>query len=197
MKDLVERIRFYLKIAGVTAIYRRYFVMNAFDGALTALGVVLGAWASGAIQPRIIVGAGVGVSLAMGMSGFSGAYLAERAERLRRLRELERSLLRSLERSVHGRALRTAIIWAAAVDALSPALSSLTSISPFIAAEHGVVSVSEAAAASVIIIFAILFILGVFTGRVSREHAFISGLRMLIVGVLTAALILLWTGYRG
>jgi predicted membrane protein (TIGR00267 family) len=197
LREHIERIRFYLKIAGVTAIYRRYFVMNAFDGALTALGVVLGAWASGAIQPRVIVGAGVGVSLAMGMSGFSGAYLAERAERLRRLRELERSPLRSLERSVHSRALRTAILWAAAVDALSPALSSLTSISPFVAAQYGLISVNEAAAASVITVFAILFILGLFTGKVSREHMFISGLRMLIVGVSTAALILLWTGYMG
>ncbi|MGQ9639794.1 MAG: hypothetical protein ACUVUB_05010 [Candidatus Bathyarchaeia archaeon] len=117
MKEHIRSVRFYLRLAEATAISRRYFVMNAFDGALAALGVILGAWVSGPVQPETIVGAGAGMSLAMGMSGFSGAYMAERAERLRRLRELERSLLTSLERSIHGKALRVATIWAATVDA--------------------------------------------------------------------------------
>ncbi len=86
--------------------------MNAFDGALTALGVIIGAWTSGPVQPRTIIGAGLGVSLAMGISGFSGTYFVERAERLRKLEELEHSLLMDLHHSVHVKAQRTAMIWA-------------------------------------------------------------------------------------
>lgn len=191
MKEYLKQFRFYLRLTGAAAISRRYFVMNAFDGALTALGVIIGAWSSGPIQPRIIIGAGLGMSLAMGISGFSGAYLAERAERLRRLRELERSLLVDLGKSIHGKAFKTVILWAAVVDALSPALTSIASISPFIMASRGLVSVDQAAILSIAIVLVILFSLGAFTGRVSKERILLSGVRMLLVGVITAAIVFL------
>ncbi|WP_455280318.1 hypothetical protein, partial [[Eubacterium] cellulosolvens] len=74
MEKYLKKFRFYLRLTGVSAVSRRYFVMNAFDGALTALGVIIGAWTSGPVEPRMIIGAGLGVSLAMGISGFSGTY---------------------------------------------------------------------------------------------------------------------------
>ena len=57
--------------------------MNAFDGTLTIMGVVIGAHFSGVTNPHIVITAGIGGSVAMGISGVSGAYLAERAERNR------------------------------------------------------------------------------------------------------------------
>ena len=191
MREYFRRFRFYLRLTGVAPISRRYFVMNLFDGAMAALGVIVGAWTSGPVQPRIIIGAGLGMSLAMGISGFSGTYLVERAERLRRLREVEKSLLMGLEDSIHGKAMRMAILWAATVDALSPALAAITSISPFVLAHRGLISVDQAATFSILIILTILFSLGVFTGRVSREKVILSGVRMLIVGVITAILLFL------
>jgi predicted membrane protein (TIGR00267 family) len=189
LNDYLKQFRFYLKVTGAAAISRRYFVMNAFDGALTALGVIVGAWSSGPIQPRFIVGAGLGMSLAMGISGFAGAYLTERAERLRRLRELERSLLIDLGSSIHGRAFRTVVLWTAFVDAMSPALTSIASISPFIMLSHGLVSADQAVFISITTIFVILFSLGAFTGRVSKESILISGIRMLSVGLITAFIV--------
>ena len=41
--SLMDRIEEYIKISNVGEISRRYFVMNAFDGALTMLGVIIGA----------------------------------------------------------------------------------------------------------------------------------------------------------
>ncbi len=191
LKEYFRRFRFYLRLTGVAPISRRYFVMNLFDGAMAALGVIIGAWTSGPVQPRIIIGAGLGMSLAMGISGFSGTYLVERAERLRRLREIEKSLLMGLEDSIHGKAMRIATVWAATVDALSPALAALASISPFVLAYRNLISVDQAAAFSVVIILAILFSLGVFTGKISRERVFVSGIRMLVVGAITAILLLI------
>ena len=49
-KNVIKRWKNYSKISGVGAITRRYFVMNAFDGALTMLGVVIGAYISGVIN---------------------------------------------------------------------------------------------------------------------------------------------------
>ena len=191
MKEHFRSFRYYLKLAGVAAISRRYFVMNAFDGAMTTLGVIIGAWSSGPIQPRIIIGAGLGMSLAMGISGFSGAYLVERAERMGRLKELEKSLLFNLQNSIHGQASRTATLWVAFVDALSPSLAAIASISPFIAAHQNLISVDEAAAISIAVILIILFFLGAFTGRISKERVILSGVRMLVIGVATAILLLL------
>jgi predicted membrane protein (TIGR00267 family) len=191
LEKYLKKFRFYLRLTGVSAISRRYFVMNAFDGALTALGVIIGAWTSGPVEPKIIIGAGLGVSLAMGISGFSGTYFAERAERLRKLEELEKSLLMDLNNSVQVKAQRTAMIWAALVDALSPSLTALIAISPFIFANYGLLSINEAVMTSLMLILLVLFMIGVYLGKISRERVIISGIRIMIVGIITAAIIIL------
>lgn len=191
LEKYLKKFRFYLRLTGVSAISRRYFVMNAFDGALTALGVIIGAWTSGPVQPRIIIGAGLGVSLAMGISGFSGTYFAERAERLRKLEELEKSLLLDLDNSVHVKAQRTAMIWAALVDALSPSLAAVVAILPFVFAHYSLISINEAVIISLILILLVLFLIGVYLGKISKERLIISGIRIMIVGIITAAIIIL------
>lgn len=191
LEKYLKKFRFYLRLTGVSAISRRYFVMNAFDGALTALGVIIGTWTSGPVQPRIIIGAGLGVSLAMGISGFSGTYFAERAERLRKLEELEKSLLLDLDNSVHVKAQRTAMIWAALVDALSPSLAAVVAILPFVFAYYSLISINEAVIISLILILLVLFLIGVYLGKISKERLIISGIRIMIVGIITAAIIIL------
>jgi len=82
------KIRVYLKITKASGTARRYFVINGFDGAMTIFGIVLGSWIAGVSEPEIMVLAGLGACLAMGFSGFFGAYMAEKAERERRLKEM-------------------------------------------------------------------------------------------------------------
>ena len=82
-----KKIRLYLRVTKASGIARRYFVMNGFDGAMTTFGVVLGSWIAGVARSEIIILAGLGACLAMGLSGFFGAYIAERAERERHLKE--------------------------------------------------------------------------------------------------------------
>jgi len=62
----LERWKRYHKISEAGDITRRYFVMNAFDGALTMLGVVIGAYVAGILEPIIIITAGIAGSIAMG-----------------------------------------------------------------------------------------------------------------------------------
>jgi predicted membrane protein (TIGR00267 family) len=68
-------------------IARRCFVKNGFDGSMTMLGIIVGAWVVNATQTEIIVTSGLGACLAMGISGVSGAYMTERAERKRDLKK--------------------------------------------------------------------------------------------------------------
>jgi len=189
-RNTKENFKTYIEISGLGEIARRYFVMNAFDGALTMLGVIMGAlMAHGVItldSLKVMIGAGIGGSLAMGVSGFFGAYMTERAERTRELKHLEIAMLKSLENSVYAKAYRFAIVIAAIIDSAAPMLSAFISLIPLILAYVGVIPTTYAAIVSIILIFSMLFLLGVFLGRVSKENMIFSGIKMLFAGLITA-----------
>ncbi len=74
----------YAKITNLGPIFRRYFVMNAFDGVLGTLSLLITYFirtlnGTTVTQNEVLV-SGVAVSLAIGISGLIGAYLAESAE---------------------------------------------------------------------------------------------------------------------
>lgn len=183
----IELYRRYLKASGALEIARRLFVMNAFDGVLTIMGVVLGAYLSGVQDSGFVITAGVGGSIAMGISGMSGAYMAERAERMRDIRKLESAMLIDLDGTHVVRAFRTASIAVALVDGLSPAIAALLLISPFFMVP--LISMSAAAMMSLTLGLVVLFLLGLFLAKISEEVALISGLKMLLVGVLTIIIV--------
>ncbi|MCX8207175.1 MAG: VIT1/CCC1 transporter family protein [Methanothrix sp.] len=187
MTSRIELYRRYLKASGALEIARRLFVMNAFDGVLTIMGVVLGAYLSGVQDSGFVITAGVGGSIAMGISGMSGAYMAERAERMRDIRKLESAMLRDLDGTHVVRAFRTASIVVALVDGLSPAIAALLLISPFFVVP--LISMSAAAMMSLALGLVVLFLLGLFLARISEEVALISGLKMLLVGVITIVIV--------
>jgi predicted membrane protein (TIGR00267 family) len=191
----LKRFRAYLKIAGVGNIARRYFVINSFDGAMTMLGIIVGAKLAGPFDPKFVIGAGTGVGFAMGVSGLSGAYMAERAERLGRMRRLRRAMLSDLRHSIHARASSVATIWVAVVDAVSPAAAITISMAPYILAFFNIIPTWAALPSSLSIIFTLLFILGAFLGKVSRENVILAGLRMLAAGAGTALILWMLGGF--
>lgn len=65
--SFLERIRNYLKVSKVAPISRRYFVMNAFDGAATILGIVVGAYVADINTPFLVISSGLGATLAMSL----------------------------------------------------------------------------------------------------------------------------------
>lgn len=180
-----------MRISGAVSISRRYFLMNSFDGAMTTLGIIMGATTSRMVNPRVILGAGLGASVAMGISGFSGAYMTERAEREGTLRRLSRAMLHNLDRSIHARAMRVAIFWTALVDASSPMFVACLSMLPFLLAVYGIIDAATAIMVSVSVILVMLFLLGIYLGKICRENLVMSGLRTLGAGVVTAVVSLL------
>ena len=190
IEEKLSDFKSYIQFSGISEISRRYFVMNTFDGALTMLGIVLGSYAYGSMDVRLILGAGFGASLAMAISGFSGAYMAERAEQRRDLQELEKAMLRDMENSLHGKAMKAATIWVALVDGGAPLMAGIIALTPFILAFLEMVTPLWAVYSSVAVIMSMLFLLGVFLGRISGEKLLASGFRTLAVGLATAAVIL-------
>jgi predicted membrane protein (TIGR00267 family) len=193
MRSLRHRIDVYrrnLEQIGADEIARRYFVLNAFDGALTILGVVVGFAISHGENPRLVLSAGAGAGLAMGISGAVGAYMAETAERRQQLQELEGHMFQSLEGTKMGRAVRQAALWVAFVDGISPAMAAAIPIIPFLLVSRGIITMQAGIAASIILDLATLFMLGVFLARVSGGNKWLRGFLMLGAGLVTALVLL-------
>jgi len=188
IKKTIRRWKKYSEISGVASITRRYFVMNAFDGALTMLGVVIGAYVSGVLKPIVIISAGIAGSIAMGTSGMSGAYMTEKAERTKKLKGLERAMLKDMKDGLHGKSLRFASIYAAIVDGVSPALAAMIVISPFFLVNFNLISSEIAFFSSITITLLILSLLGVYLAKISDENMIKYGIQMLFVGVITASI---------
>ncbi|MEM2987426.1 MAG: hypothetical protein QXK26_00120 [Candidatus Bathyarchaeia archaeon] len=190
LKKLFRKFRVYLHITKASGLARRYFVMNGFDGAMTIFGIVLGSWMAGVAKPEFILLAGFGACLAMGVSGFFGALMAEKAERERHLKEMEERTRNHVD-PVHYEAARFVVFYVALIDGLSPALTAIISLAPFILASMRIVSISSAYFASIPLSLAVLFLLGIYLGKIAKENGWLYGVAMLTVGALTALIIFL------
>lgn len=186
IRDFIDDFETYVEVSRVGEIARRYFVMNAFDGALTMLGFVVGSFLSGLKDPEVVVSGGLGASFAMGVSGFVGALLSEKAEREREIKELEKILFTKLKGtgSIVERANTIAVILAALIDASAPALAAIVSAAPFIYAMYFKISFFTAMTVSITLTLAIVFMLGFYLGKISGENPIKYGLVMVLAGLL-------------
>src|SRR2546427_7322015 len=121
-----RRIREYDEITNVGPIVRRYFVIGAFDGALTVLGIIIGAVGAGATQAHkpLILSAAVGAAVALAVSSAVGAYEAGRVEKKLDITTIERALLarRSEE---HNETVQFAAMVSAADQGVAPLIAAL------------------------------------------------------------------------
>ena len=193
IKSKIKEWKRYYKVSEAGDITRRYFVMNAFDGALTMLGVVIGAYISGILQPLPIISAAISGSIAMGISGISGAYMTEKAERTKKLKELERAMVTDLKNSLHHKSYQFATIFAALVDGLSPALAAMLVVSPFFFTTTALISIELAFIICIIVTLVMLTILGAYLAKISDESMIKYGIQMLVVGMTTAFLCVVTT----
>ena len=194
LSRIIDRIRLYIEVTHITDIARRYFVKNGMDGSMTALGIVLGSWAARVENPYIIVMAGLGACLAMGVSGLFGAYITEKAERKKIIKDLEDAMLADLEGSLQQNASEFVPTLAALVDGLSPALTATVSLVPFILSIVGLLSIWDSYIASVILTFGTLFALGLYLGRIAGERKWLYGLQMVAAGVVIAFVVFVLGG---
>jgi predicted membrane protein (TIGR00267 family) len=190
IREKLSEISHYFSVTGATKIIRRYFAMNAFDGAMTSLGVVIGAWLGHIDDPRSIIGVIITGGVAMMVSGFSGTYMTESAERNHSLNELEDAMLINLDDTIYGQASRFVSMFAAFVDGSAPFIASIPAFIPFIL----VPSVLELELAFIISAGAsmlTLFALGVYLGTISGDNIIVSGVKMVVSGIAVAVIALL------
>lgn len=194
VSDYLEEVRRYLRVTRAQRILRRYFTMNAFDGAMTSLGVVIGAYITDITDPKAVIGVIIVGAIAMAISGFSGTYMTESAERSKALDEIEEAMLVNLEDTIYGQASRFVSIFSGLVDGSAPFMASIPTVLPFAFANMELLPIQIAFFASIGAALTTLFLLGVFLGRISKGNIIYSGIKMVIAGVSVALLALLLNG---
>jgi len=198
----VDRILRALELTRGVEIARRYLAMNAFDGALTMLGLILGGlFTINPLNPspgfEAILLAAAGTSIAMAISGFSGSYLAESAERDREVEDLGRAMLCDMSESMYAKAGKTTSIVVAIVDGASPAIAAFLIIIPLFFVPMGILEYHMAFYIAIVICMLLLFSLGLFLGSVSKKNMWSYGAKTLFAGILTAILMLLISWLTG
>ena len=191
--SLSEQVRFLLRISRSHDIVRRYFVVNGFDGALTMLGLIIGFLVSAATDLTVIINACLGAAIALGMSGMSSAYVSESAERMRALGKLEEAMISDLHDSTHGDAARSVPVLIALVNGLAPFVISMLIITPLLLAKAGILLPVPPLYSAIVIALILVFLLGVFLGRIAGISWLRSGIQTLLMAVVTCFLIYLFT----
>ncbi len=189
----MEVVRDYERITGFWEIARRALANNSFDGVLTMIGILTGNYLAGIRDSATVVRIGLAASISIGISGLCGAYLAESAERNRELAQLERVSLTDLDGTKLSRAAHVAVAIVSVVDGLSPLLSSLFVLLPFLLApviDNILVSYALALAIGLVSLFG----LGAFLGHISERSLLGYGLRTVVAGIVAVAINFLLPG---
>ena len=182
-----KRLRAVLADEGVRALSRRYFVSNGFDGTLTSVGVVVGAYLSGITDGATVFAIGAGGAVGLGTSGVWSVWEIERAEtRADRLR-VEAAMLRDLDDTAIARRNRTARAVSATMSGIGPVVGVFVPLLPFLAAD-GTFTPLAATAVAVALGVSLLFTFGAYLGSISDQSWVVAGARMGLAGVVVAAL---------
>lgn len=191
MTEWLHEFRLLLQISQSHGILRRYFVVNGFDGALTMMGIIIGFSVGESERLTTVISACLGATVALGMSGFTSAYISESAERKKWLAELKEAMVDDLNDSAHSVAARWVPLLVALVNGAAPFLLGLFIISPLWLALGGSALPLPPLQLSLILSLFSLFLLGIFLGRVSGGFWLWSGVQTLLIACVTAFLIYL------
>jgi predicted membrane protein (TIGR00267 family) len=156
----------------------------------------MGTYTAHVRDATIVIVTGFSTCIAMGISGLWGAYLTEAAERKRELDDLESHTLTDLSGTKIGRASRVAVVVVALVDGLAPFLSALVVLLPFFFTAL-LADIVFSYYVSLGMALVVLFALGAFLGKVSKESLIISGLKMIGAGLVCILLTYILDKVRG
>ncbi|UCE44866.1 MAG: VIT1/CCC1 transporter family protein [Methanobacteriota archaeon] len=194
MKETLRELKYLYELTRSASIARRYFVIGAFDGALTILGVIIGAYvADASVDPelarQVIVGAGLAGGIALAVSSAVGAYEAERVEHLLCHKNLEQAMLSQVD-GTRREAMTVSIVVSAIVHGVAPLIAAIVPLIPFF-----FMPLHDAVVAGIVITMVFLFALGGFLGSLIKETFIYTGLRFVIAGLGTAIILILIGGH--
>ena len=189
----IARFRRVISKEDVRSLSRRYFVANGFDGTLTCIGVVVGAYLSGVTDGFAIIGIGLGAAVGLGVSGIWAVWEIERAETSMEQRELETAMLTDLSNTRITRELQTEQIVLALAAASGPVIGIFLTLTPFLLVDV-FLSPLQALLASIGLGIALLGGVGAYLGIISEQRPAVGAIRMGLAGVVVAVISILLPG---
>ncbi|WP_174811705.1 VIT1/CCC1 transporter family protein [Salinadaptatus halalkaliphilus] len=189
----LDRLRRVLEKEQVRSISRRYFIANGFDGTLTSIGVVVGAYLSGIGEGLTAVAIGLGAAVGLGTSGVWSVWEIERAEALADQQRLERAMLTDLKDTRVQRENRAAQIVHAIASATGPLLAIGLTLVP-LTLEGIVFSMLQAVLASIAVGVLLLATFGIYLASISRQRWYVAAVRMGLAGIVVAGINVLLPG---
>jgi predicted membrane protein (TIGR00267 family) len=194
----LDSVRRLLRDEEVRSISRRYLVSNGFDGALTCVGVVVGAFLTGVPNGLVVVQIGLGAAVGLATSGVWSVWEIERAEKLADLQSVEDAMLTELDDTRLARDLSGARVVNAVASGLGPLVGILVPLVPFLLTGDpfaiGLLSVRDATVVSVGFAVTVLFAFGAYMGSISKQRWYVAGFRMGLAGLVVAGINLLLPG---
>ncbi len=204
LKQTLQNWKQYSKMSDLGEIARRKFFNNAFDGALTCAGIISGFFMifffdkTSSNTPQNVLIMGFATALAIGISGFWGAYLSEEAERKKKVLDMKKEMAivdeepikkkKEKEKTLLERAEFFATIVASIVDGGTPVLGSSLPLIPFffggsLTMFHFILSY--------ITLILLLVYLGIFLGKISGGGRVRYAIHLVAAGVVTLLVTLL------
>lgn len=182
-----KKLKEFNKISNIGEMARRYFALNSFDGVLTISGILIATFFAGIYNLNMILASCIGASVALAVSGISGALIIEHSERKGQIKKLEKNIGMSLKKTDIHKAHLFAAIVLALVNGLSPLLTASILIIPFFLG----INIKTAYFASFLISTLLLFSIGLFLGTISKEKLIKSGFKMLLIGIVCFVILFL------
>ena len=182
-ESLLEQI----SLESIGPIARRYFVSNGFDGALTGVGITVGAYLSGIEDGLTVISLGLGAAIGLTTSGVWSVWEIERAEMRAEIQEIEEAMLTDLSDTEVEREKMSNQVANAIMSGLGPLLGLVVPLLPFLL-EGAVFSLLEATLVSVGMAVGVLFTFGAYMASISKQRWYIAGIRMGLAGIVVAVL---------
>jgi predicted membrane protein (TIGR00267 family) len=155
------------------------FLRGYIDGSLSTLGIVIGA--SSASSP-IIIAAAVGGTLANGISNVLSAVSASEAEQHAHLRDVEKAMVnKELKGSEAERKIGRQSKIAGVVDGIATIIGGAFPIIPLLFLDGTRAIITSAA----LVIF-LVFIIGIYLGKISKRNILFSAVKMAASAVMVA-----------
>lgn len=186
MGERVADLRAALRDEDVRSISRRYFISNGFDGTLTSIGVIVGAYLSGVADGLTVVTIGIGAAVGLGTSGVWSVWEIERAEKQAELMRIETAMLIDLDETELQQRQNTARVVNAVMSGIGPLIGILLPLVPFLF-EGPALSMLDATLLGVATGVGLLFVFGAYLGSISKQRWVVAGIRMALAGVVVAA----------
>jgi predicted membrane protein (TIGR00267 family) len=188
IKSFRKNIKMAAEMHDLLPIVRRYFVIGAFDGALTIMGVILGAYAVGELTSQLVIVAGIAAGVALSVSSAVGAYEAERIESALQHKQIEKAMLSPVE-GTRKETAQLSNLMSALVHGVAPLIAAFIPIIPFFFMPE-----QEAMVFAIVITLAFLFAMGAYLGSLLKQMILYTALRFVAAGLVTAIIVFLLGG---